>query len=71
MKSQPCRHCGGSGQVRSEIELGIRMRQRREKAGLTLTAMANQLDLSAAYLCDLELGRRHWSPKLIEAYDKL
>lgn len=43
---------------------GQAMRARRKKAGLSLRETAERMDLSAPYLCDLELGRRAWSEAL-------
>ena len=40
------------------------MRANRESAGLRLREAAHRAKLSAAYLCDLELGRRHWREAL-------
>jgi transcriptional regulator with XRE-family HTH domain len=44
------------------------MRRLREKAGVSLRAVARRLGYSAAYVSDLELGRREWREKLIGDY---
>jgi len=33
----------------------------REKAGLSVREVARRMGFSAAYISDLELGKRHWS----------
>lgn len=44
------------------------MRGFREKQGISLRFVAKRLQFSAAYVSDLELGRRNWSDKLREKY---
>lgn len=46
------------------------MRKLRKGAGLGLREVARKMGLSAAYISDLELGRRGWSGDLIRAYQK-
>lgn len=46
------------------------MRKLRQAAGLSLREVARQMGRSAAYISDLELGRRGWSGTLIRAYEK-
>lgn len=46
------------------------MRALRVSEGLTLREMASLLSLSVAYLSDLERGRRNWSAKLIQSYQR-
>lgn len=43
---------------------GARIRSLREKAGMSLRELARQLDVSAPYVSDLELGRRSFSEEL-------
>ena len=38
---------------------GRRMREMRHERGVTLTQMAEQIGVSAAYLSALEIGRAH------------
>ena len=46
--------------------LGERIRELREERDLSLRELAKKLgDLSAAFLSDIELGRRHPSPKVL------
>lgn len=45
------------------------MRARRERANMPLRLLGKLLGLSAAYLSDLENGRRRWSRMNIERYE--
>lgn len=69
-KTRPCERCGGSGELENAAYRGQEMRQLREAAGMSLRRVAELMEFSAAYVSDLELGRREWSPKLIQAYKK-
>lgn len=54
--------------VKWEIDdraLGADRRKYRKKFGLSLRALAREMGCSAAYLCDLELGRRSWNEQRI------
>jgi transcriptional regulator with XRE-family HTH domain len=44
---------------------GIDVRAMRATVGIGLREFAKDLGISAAYLCDLELGRRVWTEKII------
>lgn len=48
--------------------IGHRMRALREAAGLAQIEVARALGFTGTYLCDLEAGRRNWTPKLIDRY---
>jgi transcriptional regulator with XRE-family HTH domain len=37
---------------------------------LSLRQVATRMNVSAGYLCDLELGRRHWNAKQRNAFLK-
>jgi hypothetical protein len=56
-----CPHCNGSGKVADNALIGAEMRMRRKAAKKSLRAVAETCGWSAAYLSDLELGRRAWS----------
>jgi len=56
--------------MRNDEFYGQRMRLKREKANVGLRELARRLDLSAAYLSDLELGRRHWGNEITERYER-
>lgn len=64
----PCGKCGGSGWIRDRRVEGAEWRERRQRAGKTLRAVAESMGYTLSYLCDLELGRRDWNMKLREEY---
>ena len=45
--------------------LGPYMRRRRDELDLSLREVAKRLDCSAAFISDIELGRRHPSEKVL------
>jgi transcriptional regulator with XRE-family HTH domain len=47
------------------MTLGERIRQLREEKDLSLRELADELDLSAPFLSDVELGRRYPSEKVL------
>lgn len=49
-------------------EIGARLHQERETSGAGLRVVARSMNISAGHLHDLELGRRHWTPRLIEGF---
>lgn len=61
-----CPRCGGDGVVAR----GSEMRRLRKVARKGLNETAERMGISAAYLCDLEHGRRGWSPELAEKFRK-
>lgn len=69
-KTTPCDKCGGSGERENPAYRGQEMRKLRKEAGLGLREIARKMGFSAAYVSDLELGRRGWSGDLIRAYQK-
>ena len=60
-KYRKCSRCGGSGREIDNISTGLEMRRKRIKAGKSLRATAIEMNISAPFLSDLELGRRNWS----------
>jgi DNA-binding transcriptional regulator YiaG len=62
--ARTCRCCGHAKHVIN----GAWLRWFRESAGLGLRAMARRVGLSAAYLSDVERGRRNVSPRVENAY---
>jgi hypothetical protein len=61
-----CRHCEGLG-----YRWGFNpswARREREKARLTLRAVAVKMGVSAAYLSDMELGRRPFTEEMEEKF---
>lgn len=65
-----CPKCGGSGTVLNDKKVGAFMRSLRIHAKVTGRALARRLGWSAAYLCDLELGRRAWNAEKREKYQR-
>lgn len=51
-------------------ETGATARAARQARFISLRAMARRLKVSAAYVSDLELGKRNWSMTKIRAYEK-
>lgn len=47
------------------ITLGAKIRDLREKAGISLRELARDLDISAPFLSDIELGRRFPSDEIL------
>ena len=67
MKREPCHRCNGTGEEADWLSIGAGMRKRREALGIGLNSLARQLDLTPAYLSDMELGRRAWrGPKALK-----
>ena len=64
-----CPKCGGDGSIR--LVRPEWLRAQREKAKLTLREVARRLEFSAAYLCDVEHGRRACSAKIHDFYKAL
>jgi transcriptional regulator with XRE-family HTH domain len=48
-----------------EISFGQRIRELRDKAGLSLRKLADQIDISSPFLSDIELGRRFPSEEIL------
>jgi hypothetical protein len=48
--------------------IGAEMREARKKAGISGRKMAARMKLSPAYVSDLELGRRCWTPEKLLWY---
>jgi predicted transcriptional regulator len=64
-----CPQCKGTGKCK--VADPARLRSKRESAGLSARDMAKRLGFSAPYICDIELGRRGCTPKVLEAYESL
>lgn len=52
-------------------DLGKRLRQAREAAGLSLSGMARRTGYSDGYLGNVETGVRNATPKIIRAYERV
>lgn len=64
IKNPTCPTCNGDGHVPSVD--GSAIRALRQWRGHSLRTMASKLGISAAYLSDMELGRRKMSFELAE-----
>lgn len=69
-RTAPCVRCNGTGEIENAAYRGQEMRKLRQATGLPLREVARRMGKSAAYISDLELGRRGWSGELIRAYQK-
>jgi transcriptional regulator with XRE-family HTH domain len=59
-----CEKCGGSGRM----PIPSSLRKDRIKSGKSLRHVADLMGISAAYLSDLELGRRGWSSGILKDF---
>lgn len=64
----PCSACEGTGHLFDDARLGAVLQRERQGHGLTQQRVAKALGFSAAYLRDLEYGRRKWSHNLASRY---
>lgn len=71
LMSMPCDKCAGTGLMNDPRVTGQMLRKEREQAGMSLRAMAQKVQRSAAYLSDLERGRRNWSEEKIAEYRRI
>ena len=66
---KPCGHCGATGKV--EVINHAFLRFVRLQSQVSLRRMARRLGVSAAYVCDVELGRRNCPIAWLEKYRAL
>lgn len=66
-----CPRCKGKAKIPNDVYVGQTMRRLRIQKGLSVRFCARALKISAAYLSDLELGRRHFHEKLLVNYGNL
>lgn len=69
MMQVTCDACDGQGHIIKVKPDSLR--EVREKAGVSLRAMAKLLGFTPPYISDIERGRRNCTPKILKAYDKL
>lgn len=69
LKTQACGTCNGVGVVPAD-DVGPVLRTEREKAGVTRSALAEAIGISASYLRDLEEGYKRWSNEMLESYQR-
>lgn len=65
----PCSRCGAAR--KEKMYRGSDLRKVRQLAGLTLREMAKRVKKSAAFISDVELGRRRASAEVVAAYEAL
>lgn len=56
--TNPCRRCAGTGHEPDWTHLGKRIRAARKEMGIGVRELARRAGCSAAYVVDLEYGRR-------------
>ncbi|WP_431113189.1 helix-turn-helix domain-containing protein [Variovorax paradoxus] len=57
-KTKPATQPAAPAEVPAHVELGVRLRQRRLEAGLTLAALADEAGFGKAYLSRIENGKK-------------
>jgi transcriptional regulator with XRE-family HTH domain len=67
LKTKACPACLGGGTVPAD-DVGPVLREEREKAEITATALAEAMSVSRAYLNDLEAGNRRFTNELLASY---
>lgn len=70
LPKRKCPQCGGTGCVYDDREIGAALQHEREASGITLREIGRRLKFSAAYISDLEHGRRGWNAERISNYRK-
>ena len=65
-----CTHTVSFKEV-DNFETGFRARQLRYEHHLSLREVARRLGWSAAYVSDLERGRRGWKPETAKKYERV
>lgn len=71
MKARPCHCCGGTGKENDAVLIGAKMKAMRQAAGIQQKFVALKLNISAAFLSDLEHGRRYWTQTMIDKYKEV
>lgn len=65
-----CPACAGSGKLPG-AGTGAVLRAEREAAGVSLALAASAMEISSAYLGDLERGNRDWSNMRVEQFRRV
>jgi predicted transcriptional regulator len=71
MKQKICHWCLGTGNERDQLTEGRQLRERRERAGRSLTEVAQMADLDKSMLCRIERGNRRATVKIMKLYASL
>lgn len=53
-------------QLIDHVETGAQVRAERERQGLKLQPVADEMGITVQFLSDLERGRRNWTEELLE-----
>jgi len=70
VKQRACHCCSGSGKEIDPRAVGAEMVALRLKSHITQKAVADRMKFTAAYISDLEKGKRLWRGELMELYQK-
>lgn len=68
MKTNPCRHCNGSGKEPDRDAVGPALVKLRKASNVKQKDIAEFLDISAGHLCDIESGKKWCSLELYTRY---
>jgi plasmid maintenance system antidote protein VapI len=66
-----CPRCKGCGKVQDPRAVGEHMRSKREEKRLSLRSVAKAAKITPAYLSDMELGRRNFTPEMLMRVGRL
>jgi predicted transcriptional regulator len=61
VKRKTCPTCSGTGKIVDPRDEGRDWRKKRKRSGYSLREIARRMNISAAFLSDLELGKRNWN----------
>ena len=61
MPAEICDKCLGTGKVLDPVQVGAAYKAKRVRLGISLTKVAQAMDIDTATLCRLEQGGRSWS----------
>lgn len=66
MKKEQCKRCGGKGWVEGASVLRAKRLRLKDAS---LRGVARLMKISAAYLSDLERGKRDWNADLVSRFE--
>lgn len=65
-----CKACNGTGNAIDHRKVGQAFKMKREGRSMTQRDVAMKMNISIAYLSDLENGRRSWNSGLMASYER-
>lgn len=65
-----CKYCNGTGEEPDQAAISTERRAARVGGGVSLRDVAGRMGFSAAYISDLELGRRKWNAFLLDQHQR-